>query len=734
MDASSVARLGGLATLCSVGCVAEAAAQQSVRIEVTSPDGRPVEAAELQVARPGADDAPISLLSGSDGRAAIDQMLFERWGGVEVTVSAIGYRDAVVHIDPGGARDIAVRLEAAEESGIVVVARRVSRPFSPHTLGLLEIVTDARANADPVLAANDLPSSTNVAANAVLGLRATRASISRLYLDDIPVFEFVRGGSLDSATQGGSIFSLANTKDVEVYPSNPPLYLAGSTGGALRALPPTAASAGGNLALNTAAIGVTNTFTSGGGSFATLSGLYSDFEPQLSINPGLSKLVSRLHLRSIALAGRAAVSQTSALSIFAQAESEEGRYPDTVLGSLEDFTQSARRVRILSSYAANVGSAALTLNAAYTWTRTRQAYADWSSASTNRYWFSSLDFAGEAFAGRLTWRTGIDSDHISQTSTQDVARSLVPIAADAPPRARNRNTDLAAYAFASWRFGPTFLVSIGARRILSSELGGGYGAQMSGTASSADRRHKLIVSLGRYVGAEVPQFAYFGGLARSVSRQIEADYSFTIPGLRLGLSLYHSAETSERTRSALREGRFYIFGDTLTGVGRHTVTTGVEAYLNASPIAGLETKVSLSRIHQELHLDGEAVSGSNDFGYIARASARYQVAGWGLNLAATTRDGAPFTRISSIVEAPDGHRIPITGPVNGERLPRYFSLDASVARPIALSRNLRPLAFLSVSDLLDRRNVSSQILAAAGPIRYRRFAGRVVTFGLSANF
>jgi hypothetical protein len=44
------------------------------------------------------------------------------------------------------------------------------------------------------------------------------------------------------------------------------------------------------------------------------------------------------------------------------------------------------------------------------------------------------------------------------------------------------------------------------------------------------------------------------------------------------------------------------------------------------------------------------------------------------------------------------------------------------------------LAFLSLSDLLDRRNVSAQILDATGPIRYRRFAGRVVTFGLSANF
>ncbi|MDV3456050.1 TonB-dependent receptor [Sphingomonas sp. HF-S4] len=722
--------------LCALSCPSIASAQQGMVLRVTGADDLPIDAAEILLVAPVPGEAPIALLSDGDGRASIDQALIERWGTVNARISAIGYRDASVRIDPASPRDQVVRLEPVREEGsIVVIARRVSRPFSPHMLSLLDIVTDARANADPVLAANDLPSSTNAAPNATLNLRATRASISRLYLGDIPVFEFVRGGSLDSTTQGGSIFNLANTKDVEVYPGNPPAYLAGSTGGALRALPPSAASAGGNLSVNSAAIGLTNSFVSpDGGSFATLSGLYSDFEPQLSVNPSLSDLVSRLHLRSAALVGRATVGPSSALSVFAQAESEEGRYPDTVLSSTEAFVQAARRLRLLASYAAGVGPAALTLNAAYTWTRTRQAFAGWSSVSSNRYFFTSLDLAADALDGKLTVRAGIDRDHVHQASAQAVAGSRIPIADNAPPRSRNRNGDVSGYAFASYRLGPAALVSLGGRHILSSSLGGGYALQASGTVSSADRRHKLIVSLGHYAGVEMPQFAYFGGLARSVSRQAEANYSFTVPRLRLGLSAYHSDETSDATRSALREGRFYVFGDSLTGIGRRTVTTGVEAYANASPIDRLETKLSFARVHQRLHLAGERVTGSNDFGYIARASARYQAGVWGLNLAATARDHAPFTRVRSIETGPDGEAVPLVDPVNAARLPRYFSLDASAARPIALSRNLRPLGFVSVSDLLDRRNAASQILTADGSTRYRRFAGRVVTFGLSLNF
>ena len=746
MRRESLHWLGRTALLGAIACASPAQAQvedEGLRIRVTDPDGRPIEAAEVQIASSGGPT--VSILSDAQGDAIVDPARIDEADGADLTITAIGFRDAYLHVAPGAEQDVTVQLDSTKnDGGIVVVGRRVSRPFSPHTLGLLDIVTDARANADPILAANDLPSSTNVSGNAALNLRATRPAISRLYLGDIPVFEFARGGSLDSATQAGSIFNLGNTKDVEVYPSNPPLYLAGSSGGALRALPPTAATPGGNLALNTAAVGLSGTLTPGNGaSFVSLSGLYSDLQPQLSINPGLSELVSRLRLRSAGLVGHAPLGSSSELGLFAQAETEGGRYPVETFGSRGDFRQDAERYRLLASFSTGIGASSLTVNGSYTKTITEQDYAGWSSRSANRYSFYSIDFASEAADARLTYRIGIDSDLISQRSGQSFEGAVIPIAGDAPSRSHNRNNDVAAYAFASYRISPAVLMSIAARQILSSDLGTEHGFQMSGTASSADKRHKLIVSLGRYFGAEVPQYAYYGGLARSVSRQAEADYSFTVPGLRLGLSLYRSAEHSDRTRSALEEGRFYVFDDGLTGIGRRTETTGVEAYVTASPIDRLEAKLSLSSIDQTLHIDGETYRGSSDFGYIVRGALKYDFGGLAVNLAATAREGAPFTRVTSIADGPDGRRVPVTAPINGERLPPYFSLDLSLAAPIALSADIKPLAFLSVANILDRRNVSSQILGEDdapilgeddAPIRYRSFAGRVLTFGISLNF
>lgn len=728
-----------LALLCSV--MASAAAAQApggIRVRVIGPDGKPIEAAEVLIGPgAGAGGEAASVLSDADGVAVIDPSLVDPQQGVDVTVSAVGYGDARLHVGPGTPQEVAVRLGSEkQETGIVVRGRRVSRPFSPHVLDLVDIVTDARANADPVLATNNLPASTNVSGNATLNLRATRASINRLYLADIPVFEFARGANLDSTTQAGSIFNLGNTKDVEVYPGNPPLYLTGSSGGVVRTLPPTAANPGGNLALNTAAVGLSYTFTPGdAGSFATLSGLYSDLQPQLSLNPGLSKLISRLHLRSAGAVGRANFGPKSALSVFAQAETEDGRYPVEVLGARQHFGQDADRVRLLSSYSAEFGSVGLTVNGAYTRSEARQAFAGWSSRNENRYMFYSLDLASEAAASRLTVRGGIDADIVSQESNQSLYSSIVPIGAAAPNRVRNRNTELSAYGFAAYRISPSLLVSLGGRHVIASSLRSTFGLQASATLTSSDKRHKLIVSLGRYPGAEIPQQAYYGGLARSVSRQVEADYSFTVPRLRLGLSLYHSDERSDRTRSALEEGRFFVFDDALTGVGRRTVTSGLEAYAVASPVEGLEAKLSFSTIDQTVRVAGAVARGSNDFGYILRASARYQLGVWALNLAATARDGAPFTRIAGLAFGPDGRRRPILGPLNGERLRPYFSVDLSVARPIAISGKLRPLAFLSVKNLLDRRNLSSQILTAEGePARFREFAGRVATFGISLNF
>ncbi|TPG10788.1 TonB-dependent receptor [Sphingomonas oligophenolica] len=736
MIRTALCGIGALALLCPA--LAAAQTQAGFRIHVTDADGRPIEAAEVQVTDPAdGTDAPDALLSNTDGDVLLDAPMIDPDRGAAVTVSAMGYRDARVHVAPGMEHDLAVRLEAADgDNSIVIVAKRMSRPFSPSTLGLLDIVTDARANADPVLAANDLPSSTNVAGNATLSLRATRPTISRLYLDDVPVFEFGRGGSLDNATQAGSILNLGNTKDVEAYPSNPPLYLAGSSGGALRALPPTTANPGGNLALNTAAIGLAGTVAPGdGGSFATLTGLYSDLQPQLALNDRLTELISRLRLRSVGLIGRAALDRQSALSVFAQAETEAGRYPVEILGARGEFRQDTDRERLLSSYATTLGAMALTANGSYTHAHSNQAYAGWSSASDNRYLFWSIDLGGDALESRLTYRLGIDSDAVSQSSRQAFDASLAPIGATAPTRVANRNDDMAAYGFASYRVGANTLISVGGRRTVASSLGADYGLQMSATASSADKKHKLIVSLGRYFGVELPQYAYDGGLARSVSRQIEADYSFTAPRLRLGLSVYHSEETADRTRSALAEGRFYVFDDTLTGVGRRTVTTGVELYADVSPVSGMEAKLSLSRIGQHTAIGGQTFDGSNDFAYIARGAVRYQIAGWGLNLAATARDGAAFTRVTSIADDPRDGPVPVTGPINGERLPPYFSVDTSIARPLALSASVRPLAFLSINNLLDRRNASSQILSTdPSSLRLRSYPGRVLTAGISLNF
>lgn len=707
------------------------------QLRILDENGKPIETAELKVTSLVQEAEAGTILSDANGVAVLEPQAIDPERGADVVISALGYRDTQMHISPERHGIVELRLKPSQDNGdIVVLAKRVSRPFSPSTLGLLDIVTDARANADPILAANDLPSSTNVAGNATLSLRATRPAISRLYLDDVPVFEFVRGGNLDNATQSGSILNLGNTKDVEVYPSNPPLYLAGSSGGALRALPPTTANRGGNLSVNTAAASLTGTLApSSGRSFLTLSGLYSDLQPQLSINDDLTDLISRLRLRSITAIGRASIFDQSALNGFVQAETESGRFPVALYGQRTLFAQSSDRVRALSSYTTPVGAAILTINASYTRSQTRQEYAGFSSINNNRYIFLGTDFAGDGLGSRLVYRIGLDADSARQTSNETVFTTTLPIDPNTPSRVQNANTDVSGYAFASYRLSPNFLVSAGTRKTIFTGIGHAFSAQGSMTATTSDRRHKLIISAGKYFGIELPQFAYYGGLARSRSHQFELDYIFNMPGVRLGLSVYNSTESSDQTRSALAEGRFYVFDDTLTGIGRRTMTTGVEAFGVISPLSGLELKASLSHISQDILIDGTKARGTNDFNYIARGAIRYQLGEMTLNFAATAREGAPFTRIIGYQTEVEDTRIPVVGLTNDARLPPFFSLDLSLAQPIQLSSTIKPLAFLSINNLLDRRNASSQALNEdPASLQLRRYAGRVFTAGISLNF
>jgi|688.fasta_scaffold42509_4 hypothetical protein len=717
-----------------------AQAQEQLTLRIVGPDDNPIEAAEVGLdssGDPAFETAEEDVwLTDAVGEVNIELAEGPR-GTLTYTVAAVGFIEERVEIAPGTVGPLIVRLQLADgsEDEIVVTGKSASRPFSPQTLDLFDIVTDARSGADPILAVNNLPSSTNVAGNAALNLRAARSSISRLYLNDVPLFEFIRGSGFDSVTQGGSILNLGNTQNIEVYPSNPPLYLAGSSGGAVRALPPTSADPAMNLTITTASLSATKSFAgSNNANFLTLSGLYSDFQPQLALNGSLSKLISKLQLRSIALIGHADIGSTGEAAIFAQAESDQGAYPIEILGSTDEFLSTSRRGRVVGSFAHNAGPFVVTLNGAYSRSRSRENLSDWSSKNSNRYSFLSLDMSSTDRSGDISYRVGIDLDNVKQESRETIDGTQNPLAFQVRALSVNKNSDAAIYAFISHVIDKNGTFSAGLRKVIISDLSNTLSGQVNATLNSEDKIHKIILSAGRCSGIEIPLSAYYGGVSRSVSNQISFDYSFRFNKFQGGLSAYYSYENSSLTRSVFTDGRFFIFDDNLTGVGRKTKTTGVEIYGTFQPVDELEAKLSVTSIRQIVLQENTRFRGSNDFGYIFRSSISYVSGDWTTNLTVASRQGSVFTFFEDF--AVSGlNRQPILSDINGSRLPSYFSIDTTMSKGIKIGKRNKILGFIAVNNILNKYNPTSQIFDIdPSETRFRTYPKRYFTAGLSINF
>ncbi|CAN5366325.1 hypothetical protein BH10PSE14_BH10PSE14_04100 [soil metagenome] len=708
-------------------------AQVPRTITITDEKGVAIALAEVGVKASGTD---VELISDDNGHVVLDPALWQGAHPIHLTISAVGYVGIEADLDERGGIDHVFRLRPTDAEGgdIVIVARRISRPFSPKVLGFQDIVTDAKAQADPILAVNDLPASTNVTGNARLTLRGSRAAINRAYLNDTPVYEFTTGSELDDSTQARSVFGLTVASEVETYPGNPPAYLAGATGGVVRLTSPDNKTNSGVFSINDFGLGAGRTFASSNGAdFVSLYGSLTDLSLHRAINPTLDSVFKTIRSVSGGGVARKTFANGGDVRFFVQGEIGDDVFPFTVYGTQSLFRLKPAKGRAVVNISSPWAGFVVNANVAYTISNVREAFGNWRADNTNQYAFASLDLARTFFHDRLIARIGVDGEDIDQTSTTNSGAAGSIYSPTQPSQAlNNRLRQATAYVFATFNLGKTVALSVGSRRTIAGNLKPGYSVQFSGTLVSSDRKHKLIVSAGRYGGAAVPTRAYYGSISRSVSDQLEVDYSYKRNNAKIGLTGYLSRERSD--------GLFYdpgIFGnanitDNITGIARLTRSRGLEAYAELALFKALEAQLSFTTVRQTVMLGGQRLRGANDYPSIVRASLRYVAPpSTSLSLSLTRRSGEPYTQAtgSTIV---NGMPTPTYGTINGTRLAPYLSIDASFSRPIDIGGKFgKPLFFMTATNILDHRNPSSQILTMPNvQTQYRYLAGRTVSFGL----
>ena len=710
-------------------CLAQS--RPALTVHVVDSDGHPIEAALVDLDG-GGQHAEVATDAG--GEALLDIGSAGDPGELKIAVSAVGYETGTRTI---GRAESAVTVSLGSVAAAVdeiTVSYKRSRPFSPKTLDVLDIVTDSRSRADPVLAANDLPSSTNVTGNSKLSFRASRDTISRAYFETIPLYQVRTGASVSDNTTGRSILSLAAVKDVETYPTDPPAYLAGATGGALRITAPFLNGSAGSVSLDSGHAGVVRSL---GGDDAPVAKLFADVvDLSLSrvLNPSLSEIAD--HVRSVDAGavlrrriGRGDVLNLSEINV------EDASFPVVHLG--DDFAYTVRSSRWQSAWQANqtVGSSLVTYSVSYTGHAADEAAGAWRSRARSGFLFGSLAWSTRALDGRSSVDAGVDHQTINQRSDNNSGPNGSIFEPDSATR-RQRSVvhETTAFVFATVRIDPRLTLSAGGRKILSSSLDSSIGGQLSLSAATLDGRQKLIVSIGRYEGLEVPTEAYYGPIERSTSKQVEANYTISLSRATLGAGIYSTWEAAGGYAYDPSRADGFTLSEEVTSLARVTRTRGAEFYFTATIAERLRAGGSFTISDQQLRLGSFEAAGANDYPYVVRGFLKYLGPGLSVDLSATARASSVYTAVApsdAIGSAP----ALAYGRTNGDRLPEYLSADIGFVRPLAARGFTGPIAYFSVNNLTDHDNPTSIIPSTAGAEpRYRLFPGRRFNLGLVIPF
>ena len=699
------------AALLLAGAIAAGAETLTGRISSTGGDTLPV--------------AEVRLICGADVATAYASAgeFTVRWAGeagerssCSLEVSAPGHATRTIAVTQFVAAGNVLSLHSTAASRVeelVVAANRISRPFAALYTPALATLANPSARADPLRAVATTPYSSSVGESSALRLRGSPANTVGLFVGEVPLYEPIRGVGLEGRSVEPSALGSGLPYDVEIYPSNPPLYLANAGTAAVRLMPSTIT--GSSLALLTTGIAGTHALGRGDASVQA-AGSWSNMAGMLALHPSLERTVSHsrsatANLRLSADAGRGEV---RALLL---SDHEDGGYPLAVLSSRGIWRNERRRRFAAGSWQRPAGAAALKLSAGAMRSDGSGSYRSWRFSSVNDYRFVSLDVSSAMRDRGIRYRAGLAAENI-RLDHAGVTRRFEPLWQDdfpqgLPMRRVRRVAHGGVYGFGTWRAGARTMLMVGARRHFGDGVSGARSWQVGATRESARRNGKVTVAAGEYHALRMPRPSEWQAPVPFRSRQVAVD---------------------GRLSTATADFAAGVFLARIREANRAVALRGIDLSM-VWQIGDLVTaRASVIRARQFITAHGWRFRGAGDMKFLLRAGFEWPLGRGTATVNYVHGNGRPYAEVVGRTPAPDGSTyLPVFSQAMSE-LGAYRRLDASVAVPVRVGR-ADALALLAVSNMLDRSNPLAKAYSEDfGTSRDIHYPPRVFVAGLILLF
>lgn len=598
-----------------------------------------------------------------------------------IIISYVGFKEQMIKVE----QNMLVLMEELEYTGqtVTVTAKPlIAEEFKFIQMKKLDIYTNPAAKADPILAVNSLPSSTTTDESANISLRGSSPIETGIFLNNVPIYDAVRYSQLNGIGTF-SIFNTAIIQNVTVFPGNPPLEFGNVSSGAisLRTDDQILKDNTNSLAVSLANVGFSREQKISENQSLKV---FANWQPSQVIKALNHQALEEIESFNSADFGvywyGARKNMNWKILNYSNTEGYEFNYQHPSFRGI--FDQQKFRNFFVSSIDVPIGQSTLSFNQGFGYSKGQYRYSNVAFDVKKRDLFTGVNIHTQT--EKLSFKSGVSFDYRYSEVEGNVHEFFYAIGNNHPTININEDSEvktLEGFTYFKYYLSDNLTVGTGLRKNIPSEGQDNYLSSQINLAWQSGS-WSTTVGAGQYNKSGL--FENSGNTFFTNSRQLSFDFKYEKQSGLMSLSVFK--------KDAVVNNEGYT-------------SVGAELFFNKRLSSVLTASGSLTWI--DVSNDTEAAS-VYDLDYFIRGNVAYSPGSfWTIESILLARQGSMFTPVSSSnFDANLMVYEPLYAEVQ-ERYPKYLNLSLSVSKLFPISETKNIIAFASLNNALDSRNVRS---------------------------
>jgi hypothetical protein len=572
-----------------------------------------------------------------------------------------------------------------------------------------------------------LPASTNTSESANPELRGSSSDMSRVVLNDVPIYNPVR----NSQISGMGNFSLLNTeliKELTIYASNPPLIYGNSTAGLVEI--ETTKELKNNqtqIAVSLANIGLLRSQRLNEKSFIQLYGNYQFSKPYIYTNKKNIDDLDNFTSKDFGVNLHVKANKKLTLNLYSYLIDENYLAQESMYTYYGDMLAGKKRNFNVLNVKYKTDKTVFSYSNGTNFSVTEYKFGNINSKQKERQFYNSIDV--KHFINESVYiQAGISSDYSKMDFSNQFPYFYYAVSPnDSSYKFDNKisNHNLEAFLYGRWKVSQKITFGGGIRKNIPTSKGEtNFLSFQSSLRYSINSKHSILLSGGKYSGYSVPLF-YIQEFTPIVSKQLSLEYQYNTEWLQLGYSVYFKEENYS-----------HYYSD----VGKIQKTTkqikGFELF-GEKTVDKFNLSVAYTYLHSEINRDGKWYKAPNKMNYLVKLSTTYSDLKYGtIGVSFITRPGHYYTPIvASLKNNEVDVYEPVSGDYNSLKYAGYSSLDISYNKLFKYKNN-PIICFINIRNILNKNNEKSIIYNSDYSLveGYQYYQKRLFYCGVQLNF